>query len=399
MKRRTLVVASFVAIGFFFLGTLAMASAQATGPIRIGLLLDTTGFLEYFAKEGARGFELGIKYATNGTSMIKGRPIQILKEDTQLNPQVARQKAQKLLDQDKVHFLVGTISSPVTLAFQPLAEEFKVPLIVSGATATSITGSNWNPYTFRVNRMNIQDAVAWGAALGEKGRRVAIFSEDTAGGHEGMDALKGVLKPKGAEVVYEAYAPQATTDFTPLLQKVVAAKPAVCTLWWAGANNPWKQMVDAFRPAGIKISTAMLDLISLALFKDATDLVTNLMAFYYYEWHNNDINKWFIKEYRGLYGSPPTYSTEVGMAAAMLIVEGLKKTGADTDPKALISAMEGMRFDTAKGQRTMRAQDHQALQEMYTCHLEKKAGYDLPVPILDKVISAEDSAPPVLVKR
>ena len=214
-----------------------------------------------------------------------------------------------------------------------------------------------------------------------------------------MDALKEVLKTKGAEIVYEAYAPQATTDFTPLLQKVVAAKPEVCTLWWGGANSPWKQMVDAFRPAGIKISSAMLDLPSLALYKEAMDLVTNLMAFYYYEWHNNDINKWFIKEYQGLYGSPPSYSTEAGMAAALLIVEALKKTGGDTDPKALISAMEGMRFDTAKGQRTIRAEDHQALQEMYTCHLEMKPGYDLPVPILDKVISAQDSAPPVQVKR
>ena len=81
------------------------------------------------------------------------------------------------------------------------------------------------------------------------------------------------------------------------------------------------------------------------------------------------------------------------MAAALLIVEALKKTDGNTEPKALIKAMEGLRFDTAKGQRTIRAEDHQAMQEMYTCHLEMKPGSELPVPILDKVISAEDSAP------
>ena len=96
-----------MAIGFLLLGGLAMASPQTTGPIRIGLLLDATGFLEYFAKECTRGFELGIKYATQGTGKVKDRPIQIINEDTQLNPQVARKKAQKLLDERQGPFPRG----------------------------------------------------------------------------------------------------------------------------------------------------------------------------------------------------------------------------------------------------------------------------------------------------
>jgi branched-chain amino acid transport system substrate-binding protein len=73
--------------------------------------------------------------------------------------------------------------------------------------------------------------------------------------------------------------------------------------------------------------------------------------------------------------------------------------GAKTDPNALIGAMEGLKFETAKGQRTIRPEDHQALQEMYVCHLKVKSGYAWPVPILKKVISAADSAPPVMVKK
>ncbi len=393
-KKKILMVASVFLSALFLAGV-----SSAAEPIRMGLLVDTTGFLEYYAKECARGFELGVKYATQGTNAVQGHPIQILKEDTQLNAQVARQKAQKLLDKDKVHFLVGAISSPITLAFQPLVDEHKVPLIVPGATASSITGSNFNRYTFRVNRMNMQDAVAWGVALGQKGKKIAILAEDTAGAREGMDALKKVLLPRGAEVVHEVYAPLATTDFTPLLQKIIAAKPEVCTLWWAGANSPWKQMVDAFRPAGVKISSSILDLPTLVMYKDGVDLLTELMGFYYYEWHNNDLNKWFVKEYQAIYKSPPSYSTEAGMAAAILAVEALKKTGGKTDPNALIAAMEGLKFETAKGQRMIRPEDHQALQEMYVCHLEVKSGYTWPVPILDKVISAANSAPPIMVKK
>ena len=78
------------------------SSAFAVEPIKVGRIDAFTGFLEYFAKECQRCFELGIEYATAGSNQVYGRPIEIIKEDSQLNPQVARQKALKLIDQDKV---------------------------------------------------------------------------------------------------------------------------------------------------------------------------------------------------------------------------------------------------------------------------------------------------------
>jgi branched-chain amino acid transport system substrate-binding protein len=374
-------------------------SATAAEPIRVGRIDAFTGFLEYFCKESQRGFELGIEYATAGSNQVYARPIEIIKEDSQLNPQIARQKALKLIDQDKVHFLVGSVSSGDTLAIQPLAGRDKVPLIVTGATATSITGDNFNRYTFRVNRNNIQDAVTWGHALGSPGAKVALLAEDTAAGRQGMDALKKVLTKKRATLVHEAYAPSTTTDFTPILQKIVAAKPSHCALWWGGANSPWNQMMEAFKPADIKISTAALDIVSLMLFYNVTDRLDRLICFYYYEFSDNPINDWFVKRYQEKYGMPPTYSTEVGMAGAILMVEALKKTKGNTDPEALVGAMEGMKFNTAKGIRTMRVEDHTALQEMYVVHVVKKEGLKWAVPILDMRLTPEEVAPPILVKR
>jgi len=373
--------------------------AATPEPIKVGRIDCFTGFLEYFAKECQRGFELGIKYATQGTNKINGRPIVIIKEDTQLNPQIARQKVLKLIDQDKVHFLVGVTSSTDTLAIQPLAGKDKVPLIVAGATASSITGKNWNKYTFRVNRYNLQDAIAWGHALGSPGLKVAILSEDTPGGIEGMAALKKVLAEKGSKLVYEAYVPLKTTDFTPIIQKIVAEKPAFCALWWAGANSPWNQMIEAFKPAGIKISTSTLDIAQLRMYLNVTEQLGRLFSFYYYTFHKNPVNDWFVKNYEAEYGMPPTYSTEVGMAAAILMCEALKKTNGDTDPDALVKAMEGMSFNTAKGIRTMRPEDHIALQEMYMVHVVKKDGVEWAVPILERVLKPEETAPPIMNKR
>jgi branched-chain amino acid transport system substrate-binding protein len=398
MKRRFFGVV-FLVILLALVITVGSGFAATPEPIKVGRIDCFTGFLEYFAKESQRGFELGIQYATGGTNKINGRPIEIIKEDSQLNPQIARQKALKLIDQDKVHFLVGSISSADTLAIQPLAGKDKIPFIVTGATATSITGSNWNKYTFRVNRNNLQDAITWGHALGAPGMKVALLAEDSAAGHEGMDALKKVLAQKGAILVYEAYAPSTTTDFTPILQKIVSAKPSHCALWWGGANSPWNQMMEAFKPADIKISTAALDIASLGLFLNVTDRLDRLMCYYYYEFSKNPINDWLVKNYQAAYGMPPTYSTEVGMAGAILMCEALKKTNGNSDPDALIAAMEGMKFNTAKGLRIMRAEDHTALQEMYVVHVVKKEGVKWAVPILDMRLTPEQTAPPILNKR
>jgi branched-chain amino acid transport system substrate-binding protein len=49
----------------------------------------------------------------------------------------------------------------------------------------------------------------------------------------------------------------------------------------------------------------------------------------------------------------------------MAIVAALKKTNGDTGADKLITAMEGMSFDTPKGKMTFRKEDHQAMQSMY----------------------------------
>ncbi len=75
--------------------------------IKIGVLASTTGALEAYGKQSTRGFELGLDYATNGTMEVAGKKIEFIIEDTETKPEVAVQKATKLLEEDEVKFLVG----------------------------------------------------------------------------------------------------------------------------------------------------------------------------------------------------------------------------------------------------------------------------------------------------
>ena len=79
----------------------------------------------------------------------------------------------------------------------------------------------------------------------------------------------------------------------------------------------------------------------------------------------NPVNDALVAMHYKEFKSPPDFFTAGGFSAAMAVVEALKKTKADTNSDKLITAMEGMTFDTPKGPMTFRKEDHQAMQSMY----------------------------------
>ncbi|MFC8688601.1 substrate-binding domain-containing protein [Brevibacillus porteri] len=363
--------------------------------IKVGVLASLTGPLESYGKQTVRGFELGIDYATEGKREIAGKKIEFVVEDTETKPDVAVQKATKLLETDKVDFLVGSSSSGDTLAVLPLAEEYKKIMVVEPAVADSITGKNWNKYIFRTGRNSSQDAVAGAAAIASKGTKIATMAQDNAYGREGIEAFKTAAEKLGAVIIEEQYVDTNTTDFTANIQKIISAKPEYLFITWAGSNSPWKQLQDMqVQQKGIKVSTGAPDINALKTMEAMIGMEG--FSVYYHSLPKTKMNEWLIDEHKKRFnGEIPDLFTAGGMTAAVAVVEALKKTNAETDSEKLITAMEGMTFDTPKGQMQFRIEDHQALQTLYAIKLEKKDGVDHPVPVLVREMTMEETAPPV----
>ncbi|MFC4799805.1 substrate-binding domain-containing protein [Neobacillus sp. GCM10023253] len=364
-------------------------------PIKIGVLASKTGALESYGKQTLRGFELGLQYATDGKMEVDGRKIEFYVEDTETKPEVAVQKATKLLEEDKVDFLVGSSSSADTLAVLPLAEEYKRIMVVEPAAADTITGSEFNPYIFRTARNSSQDAVAGAAAIAKKGVKIATLAPDYSFGRDGVAAFKEAAKKLGADIVKEEYADPAATDFTSNIQKIIDAKPDYLFVVWAGANSPWKQIADMkVQEKGIKISTGAPDIAALSTMAPLVGMEG--FTVYYHDLPKNKINDWLVAEHKKKFNNEvPDLFTPGGMSAAISIVEAVKKTKGDTDADKLIKAMEGMSFETPKGKMTFRPEDHQALQSLYAIKLEKKDGVNYPVPVLMRELTPEETAPPI----
>jgi branched-chain amino acid transport system substrate-binding protein len=83
----------------------------------------------------------------------------------------------------------------------------------------------------------------------------------------------------------------------------------------------------------------------------------------------------------------------------MAVVAALKKTNGDTGADKLITAMEGMSFDTPKGKMTFRKEDHQAMQSDVPLQDQGRPGVPWGVPELVHEIKPEEMQVPIKNKR
>jgi branched-chain amino acid transport system substrate-binding protein len=397
--RRLLAVGLTAAAGYA--GLTAPAEAR---DIKVCLIAGKTGALEAYAKQTEVGFMMGLEYLTKGTMSVGSDKIQVIVKDDQLKPDRGKALLEECYGDDKVDIAVGTTGSPIALAMLPVAEERKKVLIVEPAVADSITGDKWNRYIFRTGRSSYQDALAAAAAIpADQDAAIGMLGLDTAFGRDGVKAFKEALatmRPK-ATVVAEEYAAGNTADFAPFAERLFNAlkdKPGkrIIGFIWAGAH-PMAKLVD-MKPERFNITLAPGGNILPAMNAWKQFAGAEGGIYYYYDFPKNPMNDWLKAEYQKRHNAPPDFFVAGGFAAASAVVGALQKTGGSTDTEKLISAMEGMSFDTPKGQMTFRKEDHQALQDMYTWRI-KKDGKDNDMLELVATIPAKDMPLPIRVPK
>lgn len=376
---------------------LALASAAAA-EIKIAHVYGKTGPFEAYAKQSHDGLMLGIEYATGGTMEVNGEKIVVIEKDTQLKPENGKALLAEAYGDDEVDLAVGPVSSGVALAMLPVAEEYEKVLIVEPAVADSITGSNWNRYIFRTSRNSSQDAVAQAIAMAGDGTKIATLAQDYAFGRDGIAAFKEALGNTKAELVHEEYAPTDTTDFTAAAERIFNAMKDLdgekkIFVLWAGGGNPMGK-IQAMDPGrfGIEVATGGNILAALKGYKQFPGMEGAI--YYYYEIPKNEINDWLVATHQERFDGPPDFFTAGGMAAALAVVKALE-TAEEWETEALITAMEGMEWDTPKGKMMFRAEDHQALQSMYHFKIKVDDNVDWAIPELVREITADEMNIPV----
>lgn len=367
-------------------------------PIKIGVITSVTGPLAGYADQEIKGLRLGLEYATGGTMEVLGRPIEVIVEDDTGSPDVGKQKAIKLLEQDGVHILQGSASTPVALAVAEQAKLYEVIYMIDPAAGDQLTTTDFNPYIFRTGGNTTQDALTGGKATVENlGRTIVHLAPDNAFGTSSQDAWNPIFEQYGGTVIRNINAPLDAKDFATYLQQVIELNPEVLMVTWSGGNalKLFQQIGELGLFDRMKVTTSIGDRASLIGMGDAAVGMNGVIR-YFYTLPDNPVNDWMVREHIARHGEPPDLFTAGGMAAGIAIVEGIKKAGS-TDARDLIPALEGMSFEGPKGTYTFRPEDHQALQPMYFVELVKDPDHDYPIPKLIAELSPEETAPPVNV--
>jgi len=202
------------------------ASSQGkttTDKVRVGSILSLSGTLAGYGELEKRGFDLAVKHI-NEADGINGSPLDVLYEDSELDPQKAISAYRKLTAVDKVPIIVGAIGSSVCLALGPIAARDQVVLMSAGSTSPKLSGSS--PYFFRVapsDTLGAARLVDWVIEAGHKSIAILYIENDYGAGQKDV-AIKRLAERSLTPAVVEKCTPESS-NLRPALERIRSAKP------------------------------------------------------------------------------------------------------------------------------------------------------------------------------
>jgi len=349
-------------------GAVLSASVLAQGgPIRIGVVTPLTGTYAPIGQQVRWGLDLATR-EINAAGGIAGRQVELLYEDEEANPAVATQKAEKLFQVNKVDFLTGTVNSGSTLAVGQVAERNGRLIATTVSFSDAITGTQCSPNVFRVNAKAGQQSAALAEWLAKEKPNAKLFflGPDYEMGRSTVAAFKSAAEAKGAKTVGEVFAPLGNKDYSPFFGQMRAARPEVLYTSVAGNDTVrlFTQMAEFGLSSGLQIVGASGTVTSQnigAMGKAAEGFVTGVG--YSTEVDSLENNK-FLAAFRAAWkADPDLYGAD--SYGLMYFYKAAVEKAKSTDTDKVRAAMRGLQWDTPQGRKTMRAGDHQAIQDMY----------------------------------
>ncbi|MBN1971153.1 MAG: ABC transporter substrate-binding protein [Candidatus Delongbacteria bacterium] len=135
---------------------LIFGCAKKDDVVKVGSILSLSGSLAQYGELTKRGIELASE-DINANGGINGKKIEMIYEDSALEPKLGITALNKLINVDNVEIVVGCVGSSVCLALAPVANETKTVVISAGATSPKL--SEAGPYFFRVAPSDVYNAV------------------------------------------------------------------------------------------------------------------------------------------------------------------------------------------------------------------------------------------------
>ena len=376
------------------------AFAQDLTPIKIVAPVDLSGAAADVGRDSLAGTQFAIE-KINREGGVLGRKLMLVHQDSGSNPQRAVNQATALLEEHKAPFMMSPQSSATALAVsKAVTSKKKVPTCFSTSAAEELTIKDFNPYIFSLTPNANMEGRAQAQRYGSLPyKRYALVSADYAGGRSLLEGFKKALKETNPsiEFVVEEFPKFGATDYTPTINKILAAKPDyVFTVLFGNDLITFAKQataVDFFKQINNRFG-ALYDFNTLKTMGDqapvGTDGVQRAPANYLIK--NNPEAASFIADYKSKKGGYPSDWTIMSYDCVNTWAQAAN-SAKSLNADEVMRAIETLQFNSARGPFKIRSFDHQAEIPVYIGKVKQSSEFAQPIIDIEVVIPASQSLP------
>ena len=365
----------------------ASGAAQATSPIKIGVILTLTGPQSPVGKDNEDGLKLFLK-SIGGK--VAGRQIEPVFADDQFKADVGLTKAKELVQNEHVAALMGFIATPVGYAVATWVKDTAhVPMLITSNAGGE--GMLTNPkfksqYLTRWTQSGteiVDPSADWAAKQGY--RKAAIYVDDYAAGIQNADMFASTFIRRGGSIVQEEYPALGSTDFGPHLANLNKDADVIFTFFpgvdglrfaeqyknYVGQSKA--QVIDSFGVIGAgsnleQLKDKALGIVSVDVFSDSAD---------------DPSTKAFVKAWKAAYPDRRlSHDAAGGYESGQILAAALEKVhGQIENTQQFMNALYGLQIDSAKGPIKL-DQNHDIVQDIKVYKIVKQ-GNDVGQQVLD----------------
>ena len=323
------------------------ASAAAADKVKVGFISTLSGPNAAIGSDIRDGFNLAIKLAGG---KLGGLPAEVIVADDQLNPDTAKQHADRMLKRDRVDFVTGIVFSNVVLAVAPQVIESKTFFIGPNAGPAQYTGAQCNPFFFVSSWPSEAYSEAAGQYVTERDYKSVVFLAPNYQG--GKDAASGFKRYYKGKLVDEMYTKLGQLDYAAELAQIRAAKPEALYVFLPGGMGI--NFIKQFVAAGMSKDIQLV----VPLWGSDQDIIRAvgepmLGLFSVGHWTidlGNAANQKFVAEFEKEYRRLPTGYAASGYDTALLLDSAIRKVKGNLENKeALRAAIKAADFKSVRG--------------------------------------------------
>jgi ABC-type branched-subunit amino acid transport system substrate-binding protein len=319
------------------------------------------------------GMKAGLNAAfeeANKKGGVHGRKLKLISVDDGYEPVKSIAATKKLIDEDKVFALIGSVGTPTSAATQPIATEAKVPFV--GA----FTGAGFLRNPKLENVINIRasydaETEAWVRHLTEdlSIKKIAIFYQDDAFGRAGLSGFKKAMEKRNLKIVAEGTYERNTVAVKTALLNIKREEPDAVVM--VGAYKPCAEFIKlsrkvSFNPVFVNISFVGATALAKELGPDGKGVVVSQVVPF-----PGDSSVKVVADYQAAIKAiddkaEPDFVSLEGYLVGRLTVAALDKAGTNLDRASFLKAIKDTgKFDFGGLAMAFGADDNQGLDKVF----------------------------------